>query len=999
MKSNTIKVTCIAALFFLGIGVSAQKNDTLTREKKIEEVVMIGYGTAKKSDLTGSVATVNAASLKAVPVSNVAEALTGKVAGLTVTTTEGSPDAEISLRVRGGGSVTQDSSPLIIVDGFPVNSMSDVSPSDIENVSILKDASSTAIYGSRGSNGVILITTKSGRTGKVTGQFNSYMGFRSLANKIDVLSPYDYAKWQYENALLLNNVSTGYNPYFLPFNRIGEYKSYTPIDWQERIYGRTGTTNSNDFSLRGGSESTSFSLNLANILEEGIMIGSKFRRDNISFNVKNKPKSNLDLSLTLRYSGSKIEGSGANDQKEFSSADARLRHSVGYSPIDIPALTTDDTDDAVAGYLVNPYLAVEDNNRKQDRKLYSIQAGLGWTPIKNLRFQTNIGTDFNRYKDYRFYGRSTYYVQNIPSVENQGKPALIFSNREDQSFRIANTLNYDFKQFVGDKHSLKVMVGQEFINTQQNILTNTVHGYPKLFSFDDAMNLSSQGKPQSVDNFYFADDRLLSFFSRLNYEFANKYLLTATIRGDASSKFLGDNKWGYFPSVALGWKVNAENFLNDVSWLNLLKLRASYGEAGNNNILSDQTKQLFQSTANSWINNVFNYWSPSKLMANPDLKWETTVAQNVGLDYELFDRRVSGTFEVYKNLNKDLLILFPTTGTGYDAQFRNMGEVQNKGIEASLSVDALKKDDYSLNFAFNISMNQNKINSLGDGMTNFRDFTNWTSSASVGTDFIVEVGQPVGLMYGFKSAGRYEVSDFDYNSTTGTYTLKAGVPSASSVVGAIVPGSMKLQDINGDGKVDIEDRTIIGNPNPKHTGGFNINATFKNFDLGAAFNWSYGNDVYNANKIEFSTSPQSSPAGQYRNLSTVMADGVRWTNIDASGNLVTDPTALAALNANTTMWSPYQARYVFSDWAVEDGSFLRLNTVTLGYTLPESFVRSINLSKIRLYASAYNVFVWTKYSGLDPEVSTRRARPTTPGVDYSPYPKSRQVVFGLNFNF
>lgn len=997
MKRNTTTVTCIAAMFFLGINLNAQKKvqDTILKEKKIDEIIMIGYGTVKKSDLTGTVSTIGGAALKNVPVSNVAEALTGKVAGLTVTATEGSPDAEISLRIRGGGSITQDSSPLIIVDGFPVRSMSDISPADIENVTILKDASSSAIYGSRGSNGVILITTKSGKTGKVTGQFNSFSGFKFKANKIDVLSPYDYAKWQYENALLLGKPSS-YSDYFLPFNRIGEYKSYTPMDWQERIYGRTGTTYSNDFGLRGGSDKTSFSLNIANYLDQGIMLGSKFRRDNISFNVKNKPKNNVDLSLTLRYSNSRIEGSGANEQKEFSATDSRLRHSVAYSPIDIPALTTDDTDEAVAGYLVNPYLAVEDNDRRQDKKTYSILGGIGWTPVKNLKFQSNIGVDYIRNQDFRFYGRSTYYVRNIPSVANQGLPAMIFSTREDQSFRISNTLNYDFKKYLPESHSLKLMVGQEYINTQQNILTNTVHGYPKLFSFDDSINLSSQGKPQSVDNFYFPDDRLLSFFSRLTYDFNSKYLLTATIRADGSSKFLGDNVWGYFPSVAVGWKINEEGFLNDVSWMKLLKLRASYGEAGNNNIPSGQTVQLLQSSPSSWINGVENYWATIKIMYNPDLKWETTVSQNVGLDYELFNGRLSGSFEVYKNFSKDLLILFPILTAGYDAQFRNMGETQNKGVEATINIDAIRKENASLNFGFNISVNKNRINTLGSGMENFGQATNWASTA-IGADFLVEVGQPLGVMYGYKSAGRYEVSDFNYNN--GIYTLKTGVPSASTVVGNIVPGSMKLQDLNGDGKVDISDRTIIGDANPKHTGGFTISSTYKNFDLGANFNWSYGNSIYNANKIEFSTSPISSPSGQYRNLSTEMADGIRWTNIDSSGNIVTDPAALTALNAGTTMWSPYQAKFVLTDWAIEDGSFLRLNTLTLGYSLPESFVKKLNLTKIRLYATGYNVFVITNYTGLDPEVSTRRATPLTPGVDYSPYPKSKQYVFGLNFNF
>lgn len=994
MKNNTIKVTCIAALFFLGVDVAAQKKDTVIREKKIEEVVMIGYGTAKKSDLTGSVATVSGNALKQIPVSNVAEALTGKIAGVQITTSEGSPDAEISLKVRGGGSLTQDSSPLIIVDGFPVSGMSEVSPSDIENITVLKDASSTAIYGSRGAYGVVLITTKGAKGGKISGTLNSFVGYKFLAKKINVLSPYDYAKWQYEDALLLGNSNTTYNQYFLPWSRLDEYKSYTPQDWQDRIYGNTGIIHSNDFGVRGGNDKTSFSLNLARYTDDGIMIGSGFKRDNITFNLKNKPKDKLDLSFTFRYSNTDIKGSGANEQKEFSNTDARLRHSVGYSPIDIPALTTDDTDEAVAGYLTNPYVAVADNDRLQNRKTFTIQGGLGWTIAKNLKFQTNIGMDNYRYHDDRFYGRSTYYVRNKPLQAYQGLAALISTTTENQSFRIANTLNYDFKQYLGDNHSLKLMGGIEYNNFSSKVLTNTAHGFPKSFTFSDVLNLTSQGKWFSVDNQNLPDDRMLSFFSRLNYEFMNRYLLTATFRADGSSKFLGDNKWGYFPSVAAAWKVNEESFLRDVSWIRLLKLRASYGEAGNNNIPTGQTEQLYSPFTTTWVNNVSNYWAAGSILANKDLKWETTVSQNAGLDYELFNGRLSGAVDVYKNNTKDLLMLYPTPGTGYDFQYRNIGETQNKGVEVSINYDAIKKSDYSLSMGFNISFNKNEIKYLG-GLDSYLWTSNWASA--VGYDFITNVGMPIGLMYGYRNAGRYEVSDFDYNN--GVYKLKAGVVNSSAIVGDVKPGSMKLIDLNGDGKVDAADRDVIGNANPKHTGGFTLNATVKNFDLSTVFNWSVGNQVYNANKIEFTTATASSPAGQYRNLSTVMEDGVRWTNIDASGNLVTDPAQLAALNANTTMWSPFMPRYVFSDWAVEDGSFLRLNTVTLGYSLPNDFVRSIGITKLRFYVSGYNVWLWTKYSGMDPEVSTRRQSPLTPAVDYSGFPKSRQFVFGANLNF
>lgn len=962
-----------------------------SEEQTLKEVIVIGYGTSKKSDLTGSVSSISGADLKKQPIANVAETLTGRVAGVQITSSEGSPDADIKIRIRGGGSLTQDSSPLVIVDGFPVNSINDVSPSDIDNISILKDASSTAIYGSRGANGVVIITTKKGKNGKLTVNYNTFYGVKSLANKIDVLQPEDFVKLQYEYAVLDNDIPS-YEKYFGQWQDYDQYLGMKGNDWQEQIYGRLGEVKSHDLGIRGGSDKVNFNFNYARFDEKAIMVGSDFNRNNVSLSLNNKASDKIDLSFTLRYSDTEINGGGVNEQREVSSADARLRHSVGYSPIPLPGLTTDDTDEALSSYLVNPFVSVADNDRKQERTNYNMLGSFGWKIIPDLQFKSDFGLDNYTYSDNRFYGRSTYYVNNIPAAENQGLPSIIISERKDTRFRNANTLNYDFKNILSENHKLKVLVGEEMIDSRSSQIASTIHGFPKFFDFTSAKNLSSQGKPQSVINFFSPDDKLLSFFGRVNYDYKNRYLFTATYRADGSSKFLGDNRWGYFPAAAVAWKISEESFLKDVSWLNALKVRLSYGEAGNNNIPTGQTVQNFESSNSAWINNVTSYWSASKILANPDLKWETTVTQNVGLDYELFDGKLSGTVEMYKNITKDLLIRFPVPGTGYDYQYRNMGETQNTGFEASLNVIALEKQNYGLNFSFNIGINKNRINSLGV-MQNFGEATNWASTA-IGNDYVVNVGQPIGQMYGYKSDGRYEVSDFDYNGTT--YTLKAGVANSSTVVGTVAPGSMKLKDIDGDGIVNAKDLTIIGDANPKHTGGMVINANAYGFDLSAAFNWSVGNDIYNANKIEFTT---ATPNGQYRNLSSEMADGKRWTNLNAAGQLVTDPTELAALNANTTLWSPMMSRFVLSDWAIEDGSFLRLNTLSLGYTLPQDVSDKIGATKFRIYATATNVFVWTNYSGLDPEVSTRRNTPLTPGVDYSPYPRSRQVVFGLNLNF
>jgi TonB-linked SusC/RagA family outer membrane protein len=825
--------------------------------------------------------------------------------------------------------------------------------------------------------------------------FNAFYGVKKIAETIDVQDPEDFVKWQYEYALLrdADNIDS-YENYFGQWQDYDQYIGMKGNNWQKQIYGRMGEVESSDVVIRGGSDKIRYNFIYALYDVKTIMVGSDFRRNNLSLALKSKASDKVDLTFNVRYSDTEINGGGANEQNEVSSADARLRHSVGYSPIPIAGLTTTNTDEALSSYLINPFVAVDDNQRQQLRKTFDVYGSFSWKIIEDLQFKSDLGLS-NRYdQDYRFYGRSTYYANNRPAAENQGLPALLFSDEKRIGFRNVNTLNYDFQKLLGDDHGLKLLLGEEMLINRRNEVTTEIQGFPKDFDFNTARNLTTQGIPQTVDNNYSPDDKLLSFFTRGEYNFMDRYLLNATFRADASSKFLGSNRWGYFPSAAVAWKISEEEFLKSVDWLNTLKVRLSYGEVGNNNIPSGQTVQNFESRTTTFLNGIPNYWAASNTLANPDLKWETTVTKNLGLDFDLFRGRISGSVEAYKNTTEDLLINFPVPGTGYATQYRNMGEVQNTGIEASLNVSAIEKEDYGLSFSFNIGFNKNKINSLGV-MDDFGQNTNWAST-QIGTDYVVNVGEPIGLMYGFQSDGRYEVSDFDYNAGTGTYTLKSGVVD-NQWLGNVMPGTMKLKDLNGDGIVDVNDQTIIGDSNPKHTGGFVINAYAYGFDLSAAFNWSVGNDIYNANKIEFTTSNQNA---QYRNLSTIMADGNRWTNLDpVSGQLVTDPVQLEAMNANTTMWSPYMSRFVFSDWAVEDGSFLRLNTLTLGYTVPESLISQIGISKLRFYATANNVFIITDYSGLDPEVSTRRRTPLTPGVDYSPFPRSRQLVFGLNLNF
>lgn len=962
---------------------------------QLDEVVVIGYGTVKKKDLTGAVASVNAETIAAAPVSSALEAISGRVSGVQITTTEGSPDAEMVVRVRGGGSITGDNSPLYIVDGFPLNSISDIAPADIESIDILKDASSTAIYGSRGANGVVVITTKSSKNGKTNISYNVFTGVRNQAKKLDVLSPFDYVNWQYERSLLDNNNTDDYTKYFGNYQDIDLYRNVVPNDWQDIIFGRTGTTFNQNLNINGGGEKTKYALSHSYVKDKAIMQLSGFERQNLNFKLNHKLYDKLTLDFGVRYANTKTNGGGANEQNEKSSADSRLKNAMIYPPFPVSGLTTStETNDDFNLY--NPLISISDNDQYVDRKTYNLNGAVNYQVIPALRLRSEVGYDGYRNDQDRFYGTTTYYVRNTPAGPYQNRPAVIFTNTTRNSFRNTNTLNFDFKKYLNKNHSLNLLLGEEHIRTEEVVLVNTVHGYPTTFDFDKARKLTTLEGEKFINNFYSPKETLFSFFGRLNYDYKGKYLFAATFRADGSSKFSDGNRWGYFPSFSGAWRISDEEFMEDTkSWLSDLKLRASYGEAGNNRIPSGVIVQPFISQNTSWVNGFSSYWSPLKTMANPDLKWETTVTQNLGLDFSLFKTKINGTIEAYLNKTNDLLIEYPVAGTGYDIQYRNLGQTQNKGLEFSLNWSAVRKKNFDLTINANMAFNRNRVNTLGDVVKYVAGYSGWASS-EIGADYIAKPGGSVGRIQGYQVDGRYEVSDFE--PYDGSWKLKPGVVDASPIVGNLRPGSMKLKDItpgNDNSKITADDISIIGNTNPLHTGGFSLTSRIFNFDVGAYFNYSYGNDIYNANKIEYtSTSKYSS-----RNMISVMESGSRWTNLRDDGTISNDAAELEAMNANTTMWSPFMKSYVLTDWAIEDGSFLRLSTLTVGYTLPFSLSSKLRMKSLRVYASGYNLWLLTNYSGFDPEVSTRRKTPLTPGVDYSAYPKSRSFVFGLNVNF
>ena len=624
----SLKVPANATVVISYIGMKTQEiaikgkskiDVTLSDDAKaLDEVVVIGYGTAKRKDITGSVATVNAEALTVVPVASATEALTGKMAGVQITTTEGSPDAEMKIRVRGGGSITGDNTPLFIVDGFPVESISDIPASDIEDMTVLKDASSTAIYGSRGANGVILVTTKSGKEGKISVNYNAYYSWKKMAKQLNTLSSGDYAKWQYELAMLNSGKHDTINPddytkVFGNYQDIDLYENIEGNNWQDQVFGRTGHTFNHNLSINGGSDKTKFAFSYAHMDDKAIMQDSDFKRDNLSLKVNHKPNKRVALDFSVRYSNTTINGAGANESKsEVSSADSRMKDVMIYTPFNFKDLSDGYDPDL---QLTNPLVSVADNARQQSRQTFNYNGSFTWEFIDNLKFKTEFGLDHYYNKDKRFYGVTTYNSR----INGNNQPIAVFTSKERKTFRNTNTLNYDFKKILKNKdHSLSLLVGQELIKVKSNTDTDEVRFYPKLFTADQAFNLSSQGTAFSTDKFYNADDILLSYFARANYDFQGKYLASATFRADGSSKFSKDNRWGFFPSAALAWRMSSENFMESTkSWLDDLKLRISYGTAGNNNIPSDKTSTIWSAGSGAsigWMNNMSSYWTTGAQM-------------------------------------------------------------------------------------------------------------------------------------------------------------------------------------------------------------------------------------------------------------------------------------------------------------------------------------------------------------------------------------------------
>lgn len=1012
-----------ATIVFSYIGYKTQEvavnnrtsiNVTLATDvSQLDEIVIVdyGYGKIRKADMTGSSASISSKELSTIPVSSAAEALSGRLPGVNVTSADGEPGAEIRIRVRGGTSLSQDNSPLFVVDGFIVGGIDNIPVNDIASIDVLKDAAATAIYGAQASNGVIVVTTKSPVAGKTSVSYNNFYQFSELPQdrKYDVLSPYEFVLANYEyQALRGQTAIEGFEKYFGKYDDLELYKNRRPTDWQDELFGGSRLSQYHNLSIGGGTEMTKMNLSLSHNADEGLLTGSAYERTAINFKLNQKISDRLTFDAQARITNTIKDGAGTSSGQLSIKDAVQTRPVNGIADeldIDLNQVTEDDDFQQFLLGLINPNELVKQDWRKRTDHDYVFNAALTWSITDEITAKSSFSRSKGFQEDLRFYGPLT-----SESFNNGGSlPLGQRTNRDDHSYRWINTLNY--KKDWGESR-LDVLVGHEVSSSGGKSNFIRAENFRLSVTPEELFANMQFGDVDRIDGGVFTDTNRKSLFGRFDFQLQDKYIFTLTARADQSSKFAKENSLGIFPALAFAWKLDQENFMKDVDFVDELKLRISYGETGNDRIGSGLTQFLFQGTTNRGpgFGNVDNvYYTPdSSSLYNPDLIWETTVTSNYGLDFTMFKRRLNGSFDYYRNETRDLLYTraIPTS-TGFNEEYANIGSTANEGVELGLTGYIIDTKDFTLSANLNIGHNVLTIEKLDGTQSRFAQ-SNWASTDLRNrNDYILELGGKIGNMYGFVTDGYYTVDDFEsYDEVTSTYILKDGVANSSGTVGnTLRPGVLKLKDLNGDGIIDDDnDRKVIGNALPDFQGGFGVNVRYKGFDLATFFNYQVGNDVYNTGKIQFN---------QFRrinngNLLSTMSLENRFTYLDIDGSytgtpggIVTDLEQLRELNQGKNIWSHAShgvAAAVIHDWAIEDGSFLRLNNVTLGYSLPEKLISKIGLSKFRVFATGRNLAIWTKYSGYDPEVNSS-SNPFTPGLDRSSFPRARSYTFGINATF
>lgn len=975
----TVKANATLVVSYLGyqtqeikVGTRTDFQIRLQPEANImDEVVVVGYGSTKRSDLTGSISSVSAKNIEGYQSGSVLGALSGQVAGVQITTADGTPGAGFDIKIRGIGTVNGDAAPLYIVDGFQVDNIDYLSGNDIEQVDMLKDASAAAIYGARAANGVVLVTTKSGKIGRPTVTYNGSASYRQISKTLDLLNNYEFAKFQQEsgfNTYWREGTDSNGKPY--RYQTAEDYLKVPGIDWQNEVFRPTWSQDHN-VALSGGTENTRYSVSFSDYLENGIFNNSGFNKVTGKMTLNQKVTKWLTADVKLTYANTEKRGIGTSgDQGRFNMLGTvlRSRPTGGLLMSDYEMLHTAVdplVEENTSGNLaqVNPIIQTESVTNKKRTEQWIANLGLTFRLGKKWTLKTTGTYNVANYRQDIFY-----HEQSRQAISNNAPYGSTQMGR-DMRWSNSNLLTYRMGRKAG--HALEVLIGQENSGRTTEYLKGTAMDFP----FDNLgnNNLGLGAKPTEVTSNY-AESMLVSFFTRVNYNYRDRYFFDATLRADGSTVFSDGNKWGVFPAFSAAWRISEEKFMKNQRTISNLKLRLGWGQVGNDRITNYLSLMLYSKVPIGIGTDQMIALQPKQL-ANDELRWEASQSTNLGIDFGLFDNRLSMTADFFIKDTKDLLMNASIPGvTGFTSQWQNIGKIRNKGIELSItSTNFDTRGGFRWTTNFNISFIRNELRALASGEQSRLFTSGW--SADYVNDYIAQVGSSLGDMYGYVFDGIYQSDDFVWNEGSGKLTLREGVVDMSDNFGSTFgPGCVKYKDIDGDGKITTADRTKIGNGTPLFFGGITNTFNYKGFDLSFMFQFNYGNDVYNATRLYGNTTME-------KNYNMMAEVAGRWTETNASNSV--------------PKYNGYIKNEVYSRF-IEDGSFLRLKNLTFGYTLPQKLTRKIYVSKLRLYFSAQNLFVVTGYSGYDPEVSVASSSPTTPALDWGAYPKSRVFTFGID---
>lgn len=983
--------------------------------QNLDEVIVIGYGSIARKDATGAVGSVNIEDLQKAPVRSFDEALAGRVSGVQVSSEDGQPGSSINIVVRGVSSISQETAPLYVIDGFPMESSdfntNQIDPNIIESIDVLKDAAATAIYGARGSNGVILITTKKGKVGAPTISFNVWNGLQNNIKKMEMLNPSEWAQLQLDN-MVATPPNTDYNnPDYRIYNKQYSWfeNNTREVNMQDLLF-KTAHVQNYSVNLRGGNNQTKYSLSGNYFDQNGTIINSGFKRYQgritLEQQLNKKLKVGGDVTYTnnLRTGISTSEGQGTGSlmfsilgYRPYVSSAEGAYEALLSEPIEEQE---DESNPVNTNITFNPYLNQKHLVRTTENNILNANAFFEYNITPKLKFKSTGSVNKNFTQLIIFNDSLTVWGSTRTTAGAAGPNGSV-ANQTSTIFSNENYLTYNTK--FNKKHSLNIVVGNSIQNLTMNMysLANRGLSNPQL-----GIGAINQSNSPGLATIGANNDKwtMASFYGRASYNFVSKYYLSASLRNDGSSKFNQQNYWAWFPAVSARWRISAEPF-----WENLknavseASLRLSYGSAGNNRIRSFSTTTNISTAIGggsgngilggmqgyTFGNNAGNESGQTlgayiSTLGNPDLKWETSSTINAGLDMNFLNEKIILNVDVYQKTTTDLLYNSPVpSSTGFNLMLRNIGSIRNQGLEITINTTNAKTKNFSWKTNFNISFNANKVTSLVNGLNQMGSMINWNTYYNTLPAYILKVDNPLGTLYGLKWVGNYQYSDFTQNAS-GQYVLRDDVTSNqtsrnTTVNSAPRPGDIKYEDINGDGVITSDDYVPLARALPIHTGGFGNNLNFKNFDLNIFFQWSYGAHVQNANRLMFE-------ANSYAGINQFSSILNRWTP-DNQNNVM--------FRAGTGY--PSGPNY-YSSRTIEDASYLRLKTVQVGYNLTQKTLKYLKIKQLRLYMSAQNLFTLTKYTGFDPEVSTYYSA-LTPHFDYSSYPRARTITLGANLTF